>query len=361
MKKNIMLTLLAVYVILICVGCESGNLFVSDERYSNEEVDANMDIDIFEESGEKEFASGDVFFSGEEMATDNENLISGDEANVINEETNTEEYVYNESGKIIIVMFHKFAQVENDEWTRSYDNFYNDLKYLYEHNYRVISLNDYLDNNIKVPVGCTPIIFTFDDGTKGQFNLIKNEQGELVANPMSAVGIMEKFYAEHPDFGLNGTFFINTTSFFPGEGTDEEKLNYLIERGFEIGNHTSTHINFSKASIETIKKEVGSVANLVKKLTNGYEITSLALPYGVSSKEYKSYIASGEYEGEKYENKALLLVGAEPAPSPTSEKLNLLSLPRVRARGGEKEVAYDLYYWLEIMEKNPNLKYERKS
>ena len=31
------------------------------------------------------------------------------------------------------------------------------------------------------------------------------------------------------------------------------------------------------------------------------------------------------------------------------------------ATGGEKEVTFDLYYWLDIMEKNPKMKYERIS
>lgn len=185
--------------------------------------------------------------------------------------------------------------------------------------------------------------------------------GDLVANPNSAVGIMEKFNKEYPEFKLNGTFFINSTSFFEGEGTKEERLKYLIDKGFEIGNHTSTHVNFSKASIETIQKEIGIVSNLVSDLTNGYTISALALPYGISSKEYKSYIASGEYNGKTYENKIILLVGSSPVYSSKNEKTNLLALPRVRARGGEKAVPQDLYYWLEIMEKNPEKKYKRIS
>ncbi|MBQ8299924.1 MAG: polysaccharide deacetylase family protein [Clostridia bacterium] len=172
---------------------------------------------------------------------------------------------------------------------------------------------------------------------------------------------MEKFNLEYPDFELNGTFFINSTSFFAGEGTLSERLNYLIDKGFEIGNHTSTHIDFSKASIETIQKEVGTVANLVSELTDGYTISALALPYGISSKEYKSYIAEGEYNGLTYENKIILLVGSAPVYSANNMKTNLLSLPRVRARGGNKAVDYDLFYWLEIMEKNPDKKYERIS
>lgn len=347
MKKIIMLTILAIYVILICVGCKSGKLFIDSDNLEENRQTIDNEKDDFVPSGEYEVSSGDETSSGEEEIENNNEV--------------TENFVYNESGKIIIAMFHRFADKDLDEWTRSYDNFYNDLKYLYEHNYRTISLNDYINNDIKVPVGCTPIVFTFDDGSKGQFNLIKDENGELVANPKSAVGIMERFYEEHPDFGLNGTFFINSSSFFTGEGTNEEKLKYLIDKGFEIGNHTSTHVNFSKATPETIQKEVGTVANLVRKLADGYEISALALPYGISSKEYKSYIAKGEFEGQKYENKVILLVGANPALPSNNEKVNLLALPRVRATGGGKSIECDLYYWLDVMEKNPKMKYERIS
>lgn len=182
----------------------------------------------------------------------------------------------------------------------------------------------------------------------------------MVSNPKSAVGIMEEFYSKHPDFGLNGTFYINGGSFFTGEGTNEERLKYLINKGFEIGNHTNTHVYLNKASSETIQKEIGTVSNLVEDLV-GYRINSLALPFGISSKEYKEYIAKGSYDGREYENKIILLVGANPAPSPNSEKLNLLSLPRVRATGGNKLVECDLYYWLDVMEKNPNMKYVRLS
>ena len=57
-----------------------------------------------------------------------------------------------------------------------------------------------------IPAGCTPMIFTFDDGTKGQFSLVEKD-GKLVAEEKSAVGIMEKFNKEHPDFGMKGTFY----------------------------------------------------------------------------------------------------------------------------------------------------------
>ena len=324
MKKILILTIIGICAILIFVGFENGK------------------------------KEDQTPFEGQQNIENNEGEEKQEEV------TPPEVYHYNESGKIMIVMYHKFAKEEGtDEWTRSFDNFYKDLEYLYEKGYRSISLQDYIHNDIKVPVGCTPIVFTFDDGTKGQFNLIRDENGNLVANPESAVGVMERFYQEHPDFGLNGTFFVIGTSYFGGEGTNQERLQYLVDKGFEIGNHTKSHVNFRNASPEKIQEEIGTVVNNVADLLNGYEVNTLALPNGISSKDYKEYIHQGEYEGRAYENKVILLVGANPALAPSNEDVNFLSLPRVRARGGNKEVEYDLYWWLEQMEKNPKLKYYR--
>lgn len=331
--NKIRLTIIAICVTIILTGCENGNLNINHDITKNTSINKSGENKDFFKSGEKE-----------------ENLEIKPKEEV---------YQYNESGKIIIAMYHQFSEVEKGEFCRSFDNFRKDLAYLYELGYRTISLNDYLENDIKVPVGCTPIILTFDDGSSGQFNLIKSGD-TFIANPHSAVGIMEEFYEEHPDFGLNGTFYINGVGAFEGEGTLKERLEYLINKGFEIGNHTNTHVNFSKASITEIQKEIGTVNNLVKDLT-GYQMNSLALPYGINSKEHKEYIQKGNYDSVEYENKIILLVGANPAPSPNSENLNLFALPRVRARGGNQAIDFDLYYWLDQMEKTPSMKYVRLS
>lgn len=324
MNKGIWLTIIEICVILSLVCCKNGNV---EDNFESESKSSKIDSSI----------------------------VQIEEPEEIVEET----YEYNENGKIIIIMYHKFAEKEgSDEWTRSFDNFYDDLKYLYDHGYRSISLNDYIDNDIKVPVGCTPVILTFDDGVKSQFNLIKDEKGNLIVNPNSAVGIMEKFYSEYPDFGLNGTFFINGTGYFSGEGTKKERLEYLINKGFEIGNHTNTHVYLNKVTPEEIQQEIGKVSNEVEDLT-GYKIRALALPFGITSKEYAEYIHTGEYDGKTYENKAILLVGASPTYGSNNEKTNMLRLPRVRARGGNKEVECDLYWWLEKLENDEEQKYYR--
>jgi len=256
----------------------------------------------------------------------------------------------NEAGKIMVVMFHNFIEKYekgDKEYTTTFSEFEKLLETLYEKGYRLINLSDYLNNRIDVPAGCIPIIFTFDDGTPGQFNLV-DDNGNLVANRKSAVGIMEEFAKRHPDFGLKGTFYVNLgLKTFDGQGTLKERLQYLVDKGFEIGNHTMTHVKLPEVkSAEKIQQEIGGNQKIIGELMPGYRMISFSLPYGLPSQDLKNYVVEGEFEGIKYKNEAIVKVGANPAPSPVSKEFNPLALPRVRASGIEP-VNADLAWWLD--------------
>lgn len=258
----------------------------------------------------------------------------------------------NEAGKIMVVMFHNFIEVYKSgdkEYTTTFSDFIKLLAELYEKGYRLINVNDYLNNNISVPAGCIPMIFTFDDGTAGQFSLVE-ENGKLVASKDSAVGIMEEFNKTHPDFGLKGTFYVNLgLSTFEGKGTLQERLQYLKDKGFEIGNHTYSHISLpSVKSADMIFQEVGGNQKKMLELIPDYKFTSLALPFGQASKGLQTHVEKGAFEGVSYDNKAIMLVGANPTLSPLSKKFNPLSTARVRASGIEP-VDCDLAWWLKAM------------
>jgi hypothetical protein len=255
----------------------------------------------------------------------------------------------NEAGKIMVVMFHNFVDTYkkgDKKFTTTFNDFRNLLQTLYSSGYRLISLNDYINNKIDVPAGCIPMVFTFDDGTSGQFNLLE-ENGRLVANRQSAVGIMEEFNRLHPDFGLKGTFFVNLGDLtFSGKGTVADRLKYLIDRGFEIGNHTYTHIYLNKAkSADEIQKEIGGNQKKMYELVPGYMFKFFSLPYGEPAKELQQYVVGGEFEGIKYQNSAIMEVGWDPALSPVSVRFDPLSIHRVRA-SGIVAVEADLAWWL---------------
>jgi hypothetical protein len=260
-----------------------------------------------------------------------------------------------ESGKIMVVMFHNFVDTykKGDKaYTTTFGDFRNLLNTLYDSGYRLISLSDYMNGNIDTPAGFIPIVFTFDDGTSGQFNLVE-DNGRLVVNGESAVGIMEEFAGTHPDFGLKGTFFVNLgNNTFPGKGTVAERLKYLVDKGFEIGNHTMTHINLKQAkSAGEIQKEIGGNQKKMYELMPGYTFVAFSLPYGLPSKDLQQYVEKGEFEGVSYQNKGIVEVGWDPAYSPYNAKLNLLSIHRVRA-SGIVPVEADLAWWLKEMKRD---------
>lgn len=260
----------------------------------------------------------------------------------------------NEAGKVMVVMFHNFVEAYKSgdkAYTTTFDEFRKLLQTLYDGGYRLVNLNDYINNNISVPAGCIPMVFTFDDGTAGQFNLIE-ENGKLTAGRQTAVGIMEEFNKTHPDFGLKGTFFVNLgLGTFQGKGTVAERLKYLVDKGFEIGNHTLTHVNLKQVTtVDKIQKEIGENQKKMYELIPDYKFTSFSLPFGAPSKDLQDYVVKGEFEGVKYENTAIVEVGWDPNVSPISKKFNPLSIHRVRS-SGIVPVDADLAWWLKKLSK----------
>ncbi|MDP4094829.1 MAG: polysaccharide deacetylase family protein [Bacillota bacterium] len=259
----------------------------------------------------------------------------------------------NESGQVMVLMFHRFVMsadtvkgVANQQYTTTFDEFRKLLQTLYNDGFRLVNMNDYLNNNISVAAGFKPIVFTFDDGTDSQFNLV-DDNGKLVANKESAVGIMEEFNKLHPDFGLKGTFYVNLgDTTFNGKGTLAERLKYLVDEGFEIGNHTMNHtvLNTVKTT-DKIEEQIGGNQKIIDQLIPGYKMTTFALPEGAWPKGMKDYVAKGIYQGVDYDNKAIMLVGANPSYSPVSKSFNPLQTARIRVSGIKKD-DMDLDWWL---------------
>ncbi len=348
-------TVIILITTLLLQGCASSKFQDNDPDLEDQPEQSEQlpeDTDIPDISGQPR---------EDESENDAENDRGQDEADTSEERNDPEpidlELVKpNEAGRIMVVMFHNFIEEykKGDKlYTMTFDAFRELLDTLYVSGYRLISLNDYLNRHIDVPAGCIPMIFTFDDGTAGQFSFIE-ENGELRVNPKSAVGIMEEFSRVCPDFGLEGTFYVNLgNQTFGKTGTLQQRLQYLIDKGFEIGNHTYSHINLKTEAktAEIIQKEIGGNQKRMYELVPGYAFTTFSLPYGRPSKELVQYVIRGEYEGIAYENKAIMEVGWDPAQSPFSVRFDPLSTHRVRSPGIEP-VDQDLNWWLRNMKRS---------
>lgn len=271
----------------------------------------------------------------------------------------------NEAGDILVVMYHSIDNKEKHyPWHRNKKEFKEDLEYMYKNGYVLISMKEYLSNDIDIPAGKTPILLTFDDGLKSCFSLVKNKEGKLVVNNDTLIGILENFKAEHPDFGSGGVLYITENPFeydayhdSKSEGTYEDKFRVLKELGYEIGNHTYNHLNLNELNNSEITKEIGKVNNLVYENTNKDKTIYLAYPYGDKPKKSSlKAIKSGTYKDITYNIESAVLAAPEKPyfTNPIKKDFNPYYISRAIANKGQHQ---DMYWYFDYYKKNPDKKY----
>jgi hypothetical protein len=298
-------------------------------------------------------ADGSDSMDGPENAGDSDSSADTGTGAGVSERTDYANYLPNEMGRIPVVMFHRFVESFDDVSDKYYTNTFAQLEgllqTLYARNFRLVSMTDFLRGHIDIPAGCKPVVFTFDDGTPSQFSLLE-QNGELVVNPRSAVGIMLAFAQAHPDFGVAGTFYMNMdVNFFAGEGSKQERLQTLLALGYDIGTHTWGHVDFTKMTDPVaIQQAFGKNQQVLAEILPDFEFRTLALPYGSRPKDknLRVYLGEGEWEGVPYAHDGAFAVGAGPTVPVYHAKFDPLYIARVRATGKVSEEA-DLDWWLE--------------
>jgi peptidoglycan/xylan/chitin deacetylase (PgdA/CDA1 family) len=255
----------------------------------------------------------------------------------------------NELGRVMILEYHKIDYPEN-RWTRTPENFRHDLETLYSKGYRAVNLGDFLDRRIKTPRGTTPVVFTFDDSSPGQFRYVESNGG-LTIDAKSAVGILDQFSKEHPDFGRAATFFVlpgasKPNRLFNQPEFEGKKLQYLVSQGYEIGNHTLWHANLGKYDETTVRTQIAEAQQWIQRLVPDYRIRTIALPHGVYPKNV-DWAMRGSAKGTSYSHDAILMVAGGPSMSPFDRRFEPTRLPRIQA------VEADLTFWLKYFDRNP--------
>lgn len=220
----------------------------------------------------------------------------------------------NELGHVPILMYHGFTTDDENtnEWIVTLDTFRDDLEWLYEHDFYVIPLADMINNEIAAPPGKHPVVLTFDDSSSGQFRLLRDVKGEFVPDPTTAVGVMEAFFAEHPDFGRGGFFAVLPYNCFHKDGevsTCEERLEWLAGHGYEIGNHTWTHQELGDVSDERLMEEIARAKIWIDERVVGDANLGnvVVLPYGTwPSHDWQVQLI---HDGFVYEGQQIIIAG----------------------------------------------------
>jgi hypothetical protein len=254
----------------------------------------------------------------------------------------------NELGRVMILEYHRIGEPEA-RWTRTPAGLRRDLELLREHGYRPIPLGALVSGSIDLPAGVSPFVLTFDDSSPGQFRYIERH-GQLEIDPDCAVGILEAFARAHST-AVPATFFVlpaadEPNRLFGQPAHEARKLQYLVSRGFEIGNHTFWHADLSKYSETVVKSQLARAQERVGQLVPGYRLRALALPMGQSPRQLE-WAIRGSVGGVSYEHDAIVMVAGGAAPSPFSSGFDPYRLPRIQVADGT------VASWLKTFDENP--------
>jgi peptidoglycan/xylan/chitin deacetylase (PgdA/CDA1 family) len=194
------------------------------------------------------------------------------------------------------------------------------------------------------------VVLTFDDSSPGHLRFLKHD-GRLEVDAECAVGILESFARAHPASGLKATFYVlpgaaQPHRLFGQPEYEAEKLRYVVERGFEIGNHALWHADLSRYPERTVTRQLALAQQRIQQAVPGYRIRTLALPMG-NYPERLEWAIRGRAEGMSYEHDGILMVTGGPAPSPFSRRFDAYRMPRIQAI--ESEIAY----WMRYFERHP--------
>jgi peptidoglycan/xylan/chitin deacetylase (PgdA/CDA1 family) len=216
-----------------------------------------------------------------------------------------------------------------------------------------VRAEDFVTGRMSVPRGKSPVVLTFDDADNNQVGFLPD--GSL--DPNTGLGIMEAFAKAHPDFPAVATFYVLRNAFEGNGSTPGKTLRWLVEHGFELGNHTRDHVAFTKLDATEVQRQLVLGNRVLSDRIPGYRAQTMSLPLGALPTP-RSLATHGRWHGQSYRFAGVFLGGAEPAPSPFSTKFNPGAIPRIRPKpywDGSRDFTGGM--WLDLLERNPSLRY----
>jgi hypothetical protein len=259
----------------------------------------------------------------------------------------------NLQGRIPVLEYHVIGGDKNTLYTRTVASYRNDLEQAYKLGYRPITIKQMLDKDFSdVPAGMSPVVVVFDDASDSQFRYLE-QNGQLVVDPTSGVGIWEEFAKSHPGWkpravfcmlngGAAGHNFFGDNPKFNGQKKEWrfQKVKYLADQGHELCDHTLWHAKLSQYPDNVVQEQIARNAMGIDSAVPGYKIRTMALPYGLWPKN-RQLAWQGSWTDPKtgkthsYKFDAVLEVAGGPTRSPYDPQFNPKSINRIEAIGDD--------------------------
>ena len=259
----------------------------------------------------------------------------------------------NPQGRIPVLEYHVIGGDKNTLYTRTVASYKADLDEAYKLGYRPVTITQVLDKDWRdVPSGTAPAVFVFDDASDSQFRYLE-QNGKLVIDPTSAVGIWLDFAKTHPGWknravfcmlngGAAGHNFFGDNPKWGGQKKEWrfQKVKWLADQGFELCDHTLWHAKLNKYSDAVVQEQIARNAMGIDSAVPGYKIRTMALPYGLWPKNRQlawqgSWTDPKTKQTHSYKFEAVLEVAGGPARSPYDPQFNPKSINRIEAIGSD--------------------------
>jgi peptidoglycan/xylan/chitin deacetylase (PgdA/CDA1 family) len=257
----------------------------------------------------------------------------------------------NELGVLPVMMYHRIHPRLVGEYDMTPSDFRAQLQTLFAMGMRPVRTIDLVRRDFRIKAGYTPVVLTFDDGYPEQFTV---DAGGRV-DPHSGIGILIDVCRQFPDCTPAGSLYINKNPF--GLSTPQEQrrgLARLHELGMEIGNHTFEHDDLSKLDPGRVQEDFVRLQRLVESAVPGASVVTAALPFGILPR-HRRLSHHGSWRGEAYTNDGILLVGANPCPSPFARTFDAMAIPRIRGTSWHRgKDALTGGYWISYMKARRN-------
>jgi peptidoglycan/xylan/chitin deacetylase (PgdA/CDA1 family) len=339
--RTVLFAVLATLTLLL-VGCAGadGSTEAGDGTDAGEDADASAEQDA-DDAGEADGAdeaeeAGDAGQAAE-VADDAEEEVDAEPL------PDPAEVGANELGVVPVLMYHQLREDGGSVYDMTEAQYRQELEWLFDNGYRPITTAQLARGDIDVPAGAKPVVLTYDDSTTTQATL--TDDGEL--DPATSLGILVEIAARYDDVEPRASVYVISSSLFGGTAAGEQVLEVLHGHGMEIGNHTHNHPNLRGLSNAEVQDELATNVAVVTGLVPDAEVVTLSLPLGVWPDD-RDVAVSGSSGSGSYRNDGILLVGANPAPSPFDAAFDPLAIPRIRANV-DPEAEFESAWWFEII------------
>ncbi len=184
-----------------------------------------------------------------------------------------------------VLSYHHFSLDRMDKLTVTKSTFEEQMKFLKDNGYRVITLDqlfDFLEFKGQIPE--KSVVINIDDGWRSTYDI--------------AFPILKKY-------GYPATLFVYTDLIVGSEKTlTWDLIQEMANNGLDIQCHTKTHRNLNKMNqkesfkeyFEAVEKELSACKTMIKKKLNS-DVKYLAYPYGDTNSLVNELLKKQDYQG----------------------------------------------------------------